>query len=304
MSTLNNNNNASTSSSSLSLEQKNRIEENKANALEKLKSKRKHDDLESGNNNDQKPSAKRKQWTKYYEYDLSTMVDSKGGYLVEETKEDKLIQERKEQATKLSPFIPLSADPSENPKCRDCGSMDVDPIFFQVFKMSVCNGCKEKFPERYSLITKTEARELTIFSAGLFIDRSSRFSFYMYIAELRDTELLPHWSKPNPRKSTWNNMMLYVREMVEEYAFKKWGSEEGLDAEYERREAQKKDKKDKKFKEKLADLRRRTMTSTWERKRQQGPHKHVFGSPEEDPETGETIETCQECGLVVESEEL
>ena len=46
------------------------------------------------------------------------------------------------------------------------------------------------------------------------------------------------------------------------------------------------------------------MTSTWERKRQQGPHKHVFGSPEEDPETGETIETCQECGLVVESEEL
>lgn len=39
---------------------------------------------------------------------------------------------------------------------------------------------------------------------------------------------------------------------VEEYAFKKWGGEEGLDAEYERREAQKKEKKDKRFKEKLA----------------------------------------------------
>ena len=47
-------------------------------------------------------------------------------------------------------------------------------------------------------------------------------------------------------------MMLYVRYMVEEYAFKKWGSEQGLDEEDERREAQKKDKKDKKFKEKLA----------------------------------------------------
>lgn len=39
---------------------------------------------------------------------------------------------------------------------------------------------------------------------------------------------------------------------MEEYAFKKWGGEEGLDAEYERREAQKKEKKDKRFKEKLA----------------------------------------------------
>ena len=40
--------------------------------------------------------------------------------------------------------------------------MDIDSVFFQVFKMSVCNGCKEKFPERYSLITKTEAREVSI----------------------------------------------------------------------------------------------------------------------------------------------
>lgn len=34
------------------------------------------------------------------------------------------------------------------------------------------------------------------------------------IAELKDPELLPHWSKPNPHKSSWNDMMLYVREMV------------------------------------------------------------------------------------------
>lgn len=46
---------------------------------------------------------------------------------------------------------------------------------------------------------------------------------------------------------------------VEEYAFKKWGGEEGLDAEYERREAQKKEKKDKRFKEKLAGKSTREM---------------------------------------------
>ncbi|KAI9311835.1 XPA protein C-terminus-domain-containing protein, partial [Dichotomocladium elegans] len=234
----------------------------------------------------------------FYEYDLSTIVDSKGGFLVEETKEDKLIKSRREATTKIAPYLrivkrsmltlAMSADPSENPKCRDCESLDVDPTFFQVFHLAVCPNCKEKFPERYSLITKTEAKE----------------DYLLTDPELRDPELLPHWSKPNPRKATWNNMMLYVREMVEEYAFKKWGGEEGLDAEYERREIQKKEKKEKKFKEKLADLRRRTMTSTWERKRQKGPHKHVFGTPEEDPATGSTTETCIECGLVVESEEL
>lgn len=40
-------------------------------------------------------------------------------------------------------------------------------------------------------------------------------SIYHYcLAELKDPELLPHLSKPNPHKSTYNDMMLYVREMV------------------------------------------------------------------------------------------
>ena len=56
----------------------------------------------------------------------------------------------------------MASDPSQSPKCRDCGSMDVDPVFFQVFRMSVCPKCKDKFPERYSLITKTEAKEASV----------------------------------------------------------------------------------------------------------------------------------------------
>lgn len=80
--------------------------------------------------------------------------------------------------------IAMSSDPSKNPKCRDCGSMDVDPVFFQVFHMSVCPACKEKYPERYSLITKTEAKEASMayqsidsrlihcFIIGLSLDRS------------------------------------------------------------------------------------------------------------------------------------
>ncbi|RUS12657.1 hypothetical protein BC937DRAFT_87300 [Endogone sp. FLAS-F59071] len=127
---------------------------------------------------------------------------------------------------------------------------------------------------------------------------------FMYAAELRDTELLPHLAKPNPHKATWNNMMLYVREQVQEYAFKKWGGAENLDAEFERRQAEKKRRKETEFKKKLADLRKRTMTSAWIEKRNPPKHEHVFGDSVVDPETGESTQTCSECGLTVEVEEF
>ncbi|KAI8089866.1 DNA repair protein RAD14 [Halteromyces radiatus] len=272
----------------LTEEQQQRIEHNRKKALERLalSKKRTADNQEEEQSNSSRTNNKKARWTTFYEYDLSTFENTKGGFIIDEAVEEK-VNRFKEEATKIDPYIPYPLDPMTAPKCKDCQSMDIDPIFFQVFHISVCRACKEKYPERYSLITKTEARE----------------DYLLTDPELKDKELLPHWSKPNPRKATWNNMMLYVREMVEEYAFKKWGGPEGLDAEYERRETQKKEKKDKKFKEKLADLRRRTMTSNRERKRQEGPHKHIFGESEED-ENGNTIQRCTECNLVIESEEF
>ena len=38
---------------------------------------------------------------------------------------------------------------------------------------------------------------------------------------------------------------------MEEYAFKKWGSEQGLDDEFDRRETEKRQRKEKKFNAKL-----------------------------------------------------
>ncbi|CAO3627299.1 unnamed protein product [Cunninghamella blakesleeana] len=191
--------------SKLTEEQKCLIENNRKAALERLAQTKKRQldeekassDSNNNNNNNKKDNNKKAKWTTFYEYDLSKLENTKGGYIVDEVTEEK-INKFKEQATKIDPYLPYSLDPNENPKCRDCKWMDVDHIFFQVFHLSVCNACKEKYPERYSLITKTEARE----------------DYLLTDPELRDTELLPHWSKPNPRKSTWNNMMLYVREMV------------------------------------------------------------------------------------------
>lgn len=52
-----------------------------------------------------------------------------------------------------------SLEAHENPQCKECHSMDLDPIFFNVFHIFLCATCRDKHPEKYSLITKTEAKE-------------------------------------------------------------------------------------------------------------------------------------------------
>jgi DNA-repair protein complementing XP-A cells len=54
--------------------------------------------------------------------------------------------------------------------------------------------------------------------------------------ELKDETILPHLLRPNPHGGTFSNMMLYLRMQAEEFAYKKWGSEQGLDDEFDRRE--------------------------------------------------------------------
>lgn len=113
---------------------------------------------------------------------------------------------------------------------------------------------------------------------------------------------MPHLLKANPHKSTFANMMLFLRYQVEAFAWKKWGSPEALDAEWERREAEKKTKKNKKFEESLKELRRRTRETVWQR-RKDAEHKHVFGVVEKGP-NGEGKQICHECGFALDVEEF
>lgn len=98
-------------------------------------------------------------------------------------------------------------------------------------------------------------------------------------------------------------MMLFLREQVEAFAFsdKKWGSPEALDAEFDRREAEKKRKKGKKFEEKLRDLRRKTRTNVWH-KRQEEEHAHDFGDRTYAGLDGQEVQRCEDCGFEVECE--
>ncbi|TDL28815.1 hypothetical protein BD410DRAFT_712119 [Rickenella mellea] len=205
---------------------------------------------------------------KYFDYDLSKMVNSKGGFLVEDEKEvdeDRITKERQRERERAVQNLdpPMFLDPSMNPKCHECGSMDIDHTFDKVFRCIVCNKCKNEKPEKYSLLTKTECKE----------------DYLLTDPELRDQELMPHLLKANPHASTFHNMMLYLRCQVEDFAWKKWGSPEALDAEFERRQAEKKKKKSKKFEDGLRELRRRTREGVWQ-KRKDEEHKHVFGAVE------------------------
>lgn len=122
------------------------------------------------------------------------------------------------------------------------------------------------------------------------------------IAELRDEELLPHLLKANPHKSTYANMMLFLRLQVEEFAWKKWGSPEALDAEYERRTAEKKKQKNKKFEQSLKELRKRTKEGVWQR-RKDAEHKHTYSPVKKGPD-GIGKQICIECGFSIDVEEF
>ncbi|KAL1844833.1 hypothetical protein VTK73DRAFT_1709 [Phialemonium thermophilum] len=214
---------------------------------------------------------------------------------------------RKQKTGPYEPGLSVLADEATKKKCRECGSLEIDWVWEDVFKCCVCGPCKEKYPEKYSLLTKTECKD----------------DYLLTDPELKDPELLPHLSRPNPHKSHWHDMMLFLRYQVEEYAFKqKWGSAEALDAEFERREAAKKRRKEAKFKEKLLELKRKTRTETYRRNAGKpggagqagatkfgdaigggGRHVHDWGRAVENAE-GMTVKTCVSCGMEVEELEF
>jgi DNA-repair protein complementing XP-A cells len=121
-----------------------------------------------------------------------------------------------------------------------------------MFDIRVCKTCKEKIPEKYSLLTKTECKEVSIRCFCTSMSANNQ-DYLLTDPELRDEDLLPHLLRPNPHASTYSNMMLFLREQVEKVAWDKWGGEEGLDAEWKRREEFKKRKKEEKFEQGLKE---------------------------------------------------
>lgn len=230
----------------------------------------------------------------YIEFDLSKLHNSKGGFLIDDEDPaasrktmDELRKEKEREKQRMRDYAEpgISLDLQTRPTCESCGSPEIiDHPFKRVFGILVCKKCEREKPELYSLLTKTEVKE----------------DYLLTDAELKDEELLPHLLKANPHKATYSNMMLFCRKQVEEFAFGpgKWGSEAGLDAEFERREEEKAKKRGKKFQQGLADLRKRTRDNVWQRRKDE-EHVHEW---EEAEERGKAVQRCTQCGYAVEVE--
>lgn len=145
----------------------------------------------------------------YIEYDFSKMSDTKGGFLAAEddpynralrdpnpgsAKPGSAQQQTKPAHMTLrewerhcllrdlrqrreGPFAPgpdgVRDEKGVRKVCFECGGGDIDWKWDEVFGCRVCSKCKEKFPEKYSLLTKTEARE-----DYLLTDRKQCLSFF------------------------------------------------------------------------------------------------------------------------------
>lgn len=104
-------------------------------------------------------------------------------------------------------------------------------------------------------------------------------------------------------------MNLFLRFQLEEHAWKKWGSPEALDAEFEKRGEDAQKRRTKKFKAGLRELKKKTLTDKFRRNLKNGgsggnfgdrlgdaKHLHKWGIPVENAD-GMSVETCTECGM-------
>lgn len=79
---------------------------------------------------------------------------------VQEWERQQLIKNLKRQ--KVGPFEPglsVLVDEETKKRCRECRSLEIDFVWEEVFHICLCNACKEKYPEKYSLLTKTECKQ-------------------------------------------------------------------------------------------------------------------------------------------------
>ena len=57
-------------------------------------------------------------------------------------------------------------DVERGPRCRECGTVEIEHKFMDVFAIPVCNTCKRKNEDKYSLLTKSECKEDYLLTDG------------------------------------------------------------------------------------------------------------------------------------------
>lgn len=74
--------------------------------------------------------------------------------------------------------LAIHLDPELNPKCNECQSMDIDQTYRKVFGCLVCKRCQNEKPEKYSLLTKTECKEVLLLGISTVTELKSIRTIY------------------------------------------------------------------------------------------------------------------------------
>lgn len=110
----------------------------------------------------------------YIEFDLSRLHNSKGGFLVDEddphgtgAAAQKTVQEVRLERERERARIRAAMEPGVNLSdadmvCAECGSRELHDELRRTFGVKVCRKCERKLPEKYSLLTKTEVKEVSV----------------------------------------------------------------------------------------------------------------------------------------------
>ncbi|CCK72026.1 DNA repair protein RAD14 KNAG_0I02400 [Huiozyma naganishii CBS 8797] len=285
-----------------------RIARNRAAAAERLRARgllQEKDPAPKTKGPPLKPSVRK---SDYIDYDFATLENLNGGYISSRSgpgegggsdgavgtslEEWKAAQREKRelfgpQETLVPP--PSLEDAHTMRRCMECRiNVELDPVLDKVFQLTVCKQCARAHPEKYSLLTKTECKG----------------DYLLTESELADDTLFHRWERANPHAATYARMQLFVRCEVERFASSKWGSLEALDAEWERRETDRRDRKTRKYDREIKQMRLRTRAQEFTKKYHRGKygprHTHEFVTREGPKDIEGTVtRRCTGCGLEV-----
>ena len=211
------------------------------------------------------------------------LVDSGGGFFIEEGGEEER-DPRPPVITELPP--PLM--PPDQPACEECDKNFADSYLLRTFDHPVCDECKNMERDGpHELITKTDAKKQ-------FLLTDSQFE--------ADGRSLKFLLRKNPHNPRYGDMKLFLRLQIEKVALEVWGTEEELEAEIEKREANKVLLKEKKYQKKMKELRKAVRSSLFTKNL--ANHSHSYGEESYDEDKDEFSKTCDECGHILTYEKM
>ncbi|WUR04100.1 DNA repair protein RAD14 [Vairimorpha necatrix] len=154
-------------------------------------------------------------------------------------------------------------------KCKYCDSPFIDSELYTTFNINSCKDCKYK---NIKFITKTSV-------------------FKDYLLSEYDIRNIKYISRPNPHKGNWHDMLLYLEEEIKNISINKYGSEEEIEKNKNKKKEIIKNRKIKKLKMRVRELKRKTIVQEIRKE----IHEHKF-------EGSGIKKKCQICGLEIEQE--